>query len=597
VDVEEAGVAAAAVDVVETLFSALTMIIPHEETPLSDHLIICGLGHVGSRCLSLLSRLGEEGVVITREASPELQLSDTSRFSIMLGDAREEMLLRQAGIERAKAVIAVTDDDLTNVSIALDARRLNPKIAIVIRLFDQDLAVHLEKSMDIRRVLSASALAAPAFLAAALGDNVQCSFPIEKANCLVEQKIIEADSTWVGRKIEQAAAESQQAVIALKRGEDLAINPPAETVIHPDDRLTLLHLEKNCRKTAVAFHGGKKKGWLASAFYVPAAGMFHWWRDLPAALRTATIAMVAVVIFSVVAFHFALDMPFVDALYFVITTVTTVGYGDYNLMNASPWMKLYGSFVMLCGAAIAAMLFGIITDLILQARLRELFVRGTAHSQGHIIVAGLGRIGFRLVRDLVRHGERVVAIERRENGEFIQPARELVSVVMGNAKTEETLRKAGLAGAKAIVAATDDDLANLSIGLAAKRIQPDCRVVLRVFDSLLADKMRHGLSVDSVLSVSGAAAPTFVGSVLCPDMLHGIVLDDCLVLIFDRVILSGSPFVGCPANRMTENDAALFLRRAGTPAFITVLPQHILQAGDEIIGAKWFSIAEEKCNP
>jgi Trk K+ transport system NAD-binding subunit len=255
---------------------------------------------------------------------------------------------------------------------------------------------------------------------------------------------------------------------------------------------------------------------------------------------------------------------------------------------------LYGTFLMLCGAAFAAMLFSMITDLILRARLRDLFLRRTSRHRGHIIVAGLGRIGFRLVGDLIRHGEEVVAIEHRENGEFVQPARELATVILGNAKTEETLRKAGLAGAKAVVAATDDDLANLSIGLAVKRARPDCRVVLRVFDSLLAEKMRQGLSVESVLSVSGAAAPTFIGSVLCPDMLHGLVLNDCLVLLFHRTISAGSPLEGCSASRIAENESALLLKPAGSASFAPVPPDHTLHTGEEILGAKWFSFSEGK---
>ncbi|MCC6124956.1 MAG: NAD-binding protein [Pirellulales bacterium] len=573
------------------------MILPYEETPLADHVIICGLGHVGSRCLSLLSRLGERGVVITLEANPDLQPADASRFSITLGDAREEMLLRLAGVARAKAVIAATNDDLTNVSIALDAHRLNPRIAIVIRSFDQDLAVHLEKSVHIRRALSASALAAPGFLAAALGDAVQCSFDAEDTNCIVEQLTVEPDSLWIGRKLGQAAAERRVAAIALRQGEATAIPPPADAVVRPGDRLTLLRAEKRRLPTAARFHRVKRKRRFLAAPRAMASGLRQWWREIPRAMRAAAFALLAVVLISVGVFHFALDLPFIDAFYFVITTVTTVGYGDYHLRDAAPWMKLYGSFVMLCGAAIVALLFGIITDMFLRARFRELFARGTAHSQGHIIVAGLGRIGFRLVRDLARRGERVVAIERKESGEFIQAARELVSVVLGNAKTEETLRKAGLAGAKAIVAATDDDLANLSIGLAAKRIHPACRVAMRIFDAALAEKLRQGLSIDAVLSVSGAAAPTFVGSILCPDMLHGMVLDDHLVLFFDRLIPPGSAQLGRPAGRIEENELALLLKRAGTDDFAPAPAEQVLQAGDRVLGARWFPFIDGKRDP
>jgi Trk K+ transport system NAD-binding subunit len=212
-------------------------------------------------------------------------------------------------------------------------------------------------------------------------------------------------------------------------------------------------------------------------------------------------------------------------------------------------------------------------------------------------VAGLGSIGFRLARDLARSGETVVAIERQEDGEFVQAARELAPVVLGNAKTEETLRKAGVAGAKALVAATDDDLANLSIALATKRSRASCRVVLRIFDSALAEKMQRGLPIDAVLSVSAAAAPTLVGSVLCPDLLQGILLENHLVLIFCRrmdIVAAETrpePTPGAPS------EFALFVKPAGAAAFEPVTAESTLRAGDQVIGARCYPLKKRQADP
>ncbi len=154
--------------------------------------------------------------------------------------------------------------------------------------------------------------------------------------------------------------------------------------------------------------------------------------------------MVGLIAASVVVFHRALKIPYVDSFYFVITTISTVGYGDYNLQCAPSWLKLYGCVVMICGVALVAMFVGLITDLVLQMRLRDVISRGSSRSKGHVIIAGLGNIGIRLVQQLLDHGERVVAVERDED-EFVQAARELAPVVLGNARMKETLRKAGAA--------------------------------------------------------------------------------------------------------------------------------------------------------
>ncbi|MCP4250436.1 MAG: hypothetical protein GY778_25615, partial [bacterium] len=74
------------------------------------------------------------------------------------------------------AVIACTDDDLTNIEIALDAREVRPDIRVVLRLFDQSLASKIVNNFDIEAAFSASALAAPAFAAAAVDPSVRDSF-------------------------------------------------------------------------------------------------------------------------------------------------------------------------------------------------------------------------------------------------------------------------------------------------------------------------------------------------------------------------------------------------------------------------------------
>ena len=567
------------------------MIILQEETSLSDHVIVCGLGHVGTRCLSLLEMLGEQGVVITRESKQDSTQAFESRFSVLFGDAREEMLLRQAGVERAKAIIVVTDDDLANVSIALDAHRLHPGIAIVVRLFDQDLAIHLEKSVPIRRALSASALAAPAFLASTLGDAVQCSFNVEKATCLVERKIVDVEAEGAKKTVAEIASASGRVVLALQRGKEVFLRPAGDFPVMEKDRLTMLQmLEKRRRANGKAHSTLRRRE--KPLFREVMSDLRQWWHELPRTLCAAVFILITIVLMSVCVIHYAMEMPLVDSLYFVVTTITTVGYGDYNFQSVSPWLKMFGCFVMLCGAAVMAMLFGIITDLILRARFRELFPRGYSHARGHIIVAGLGSIGFRLVRDLARHGERVIAIEQKENGAFLQPARELGAVVLGNAKTEETLRKAGLPGAKAVVAVTDDDLANLSIGLAAKRVQPECRAVLRVFDSHLAAKLQHGLSVDAVLSVSEAAAPSFVGAALCGDALQGLVLHDYLAVLYCRKLSADSPQVGRKAGALDKNESALFVKKSGEGAFVPAEATTVLGQRDVVLGVRWFPFVD-----
>ena len=69
---------------------------------LTDHVIVCGLGHVGYRIVRMLIRLGQRGTVITREINKDRQAAIAPHFRVIAGDARDDELLCQAGIGRRR---------------------------------------------------------------------------------------------------------------------------------------------------------------------------------------------------------------------------------------------------------------------------------------------------------------------------------------------------------------------------------------------------------------------------------------------------------------------------------------------------------------
>jgi Trk K+ transport system NAD-binding subunit len=562
------------------------MPVGDDREELSDHVIVCGLGNVGYRIVRILIRLGERGAIVTKDLRPDWQAAIEPSFSLFVGDARGDELLRRAGVERARAILAVTNDDLANVSIALDAQRLNPRIAVTVRLFDQALAGHLEKSMRIRRALSASALAARAFAAAALGRAVQGAFETEGANWSIEAEVARG-----GEPLEKAAIDPDRPLcrmpIVLERGEEIHVRPGPDIKVAAGDRLLFLTARPGGQMGGQAGGSrGKTKRPLSAAAFK--AGVRLWWREIPKALRISFAAMAVLIVTSVVILRLALRIRLVDATYFVISTVTTVGYGDFNLHDAPDWVKFYGCGLMFCGAAMLALIVGLVTDFILRTRFHDVIARGSARSKGHVVVAGLGNIGLRLVQGLLQDGEQVVAVESSEEDESLQTARGLAPVVLGNPKMEDTLRRAGTPGAKALLAVTDDDLVNLSIALAAKQMSPGCRIVTRIFDSTLAEKMERALGLDAVLSVSSAAAPTFVGSIFCPGVQQGIVLGNHLVMIFQRTMGEGCT-PGTPEAFLGENEAALWVKPAGAAAYQIAATEQPLAAGDRVVGISWRS--------
>jgi len=128
--------------------------------------------------------------------------------------------------------------------------------------------------------------------------------------------------------------------------------------------------------------------------------------------------------------------------------------------------------------------------------------------RGHIVVCGLGHVGFRVIEELRRLGEDIVAVEQREVGAYVDAVRAMeVPVHVGDARRDELLAAVGMSRAKAVVCATGDDLANLEIALDAKRINPSVRVVMRMFDQRLAGKVGGALELEESFSTSSLAAP------------------------------------------------------------------------------------------
>jgi voltage-gated potassium channel len=131
----------------------------------------------------------------------------------------------------------------------------------------------------------------------------------------------------------------------------------------------------------------------------------------------------------------------------------------------------------------------------------------------HVIVCGLGKLGYRVTLQLLEFGQSVVAIERETNKYFIPLARERdVPVIIGDARQREVLRKAGVERASAVVCCTQDELANLDIALDARELHPDIKVVLRMFDETLASKVEKGFGIHTAFSMSALSAPAFAAA-------------------------------------------------------------------------------------
>ncbi len=145
---------------------------------MSQHLIIIGLGNVGFRISEALADLGLDMVVVDLAPPPAFYDSVARRAPVLAGDARQSDFLGRIAISEAEAVIACTSNDVANVEVCLHARRMNPKIRTVARVFDNKIVGTVASAFHIDRVLSATSIAESAFVIAASDEDALVHLPL-----------------------------------------------------------------------------------------------------------------------------------------------------------------------------------------------------------------------------------------------------------------------------------------------------------------------------------------------------------------------------------------------------------------------------------
>lgn len=197
------------------------------------HVIVCGLGHVGIRIVQQLVAARTDCVAIEHQDTPFVQEAIALGVPVILGDIRLAEHLLKANVKQADAIILATDQDLTNLEVAISAKELAPRIKTIVRIFDQRLAKRVEKLVEIDHAFSTSALAAPIFAAAATSRNVINSFAVDEVVLNTVELVVRAGSRLVGRSLGAVQKELEITFLMLKNPEEAKPdwNPQSERVL------------------------------------------------------------------------------------------------------------------------------------------------------------------------------------------------------------------------------------------------------------------------------------------------------------------------------------------------------------------------------
>ena len=211
---------------------------------MKNHIVVCGYGRMGRAVVDVLRERKIEFAVVELQVDRGRELEE-AHLPVVRGDATHEDVLRDAGVEHAKTLIACLADDAHNVYSILIARQLNPDITIIARAVEDGAEKRLELA-GADRVLNpyragGTRLALTA-LKPTVTDFVEASLMGSSMELELAEVTVHPSSDLVGKTLAGAGVRQRFGIIvvALKHGETSIFNPGPDERIEAGDVLVAL---------------------------------------------------------------------------------------------------------------------------------------------------------------------------------------------------------------------------------------------------------------------------------------------------------------------------------------------------------------------
>lgn len=239
--------------------------------------------------------------------------------------------------------------------------------------------------------------------------------------------------------------------------------------------------------------------------------------------------LAVIIVVGTIGYIFIEGVSAFDALYMVIITITTVGFGE--VFELSPVGQVWTMCIVVSGFGVAIFTAVSSIDYLLDVsedRKKKTMEKRAAQLSDHVIICGWGRVGRGTWHELSAAGIDSVIVESKgPRADAAEAAGALV--IRGDATHNDVLELAGIHSAQALIAVVADDSDNLVIALSVKALAPDLRVICRATEPESERKLR-------LAGADAVVAPQAVGA----ERLAQLAVRPELAQIFD-VVVGGSP--------------------------------------------------------
>jgi voltage-gated potassium channel len=203
---------------------------------LHDHVIVCGWGRVGRAIASYVTRAGQDVVVIDRD----LERVATTPYLSVKGDVTQDDVLVEAGIARARVLVAAVNTDADNLYVTLSARTINPDLVIIARARTEAAEAKMQRA-GANRVVNPQQIGGDRMAAFALQPHVVEFLDVVMHDGSLEFRLEEIAvpirSPLAGRSLRDAQIRERTGALILamrQLDQRFLTNPAPETVIEPE---------------------------------------------------------------------------------------------------------------------------------------------------------------------------------------------------------------------------------------------------------------------------------------------------------------------------------------------------------------------------
>ncbi|OGB74073.1 hypothetical protein A2V68_02485 [candidate division Kazan bacterium RBG_13_50_9] len=281
-----------------------------------------------------------------------------------------------------------------------------------------------------------------------------------------------------------------------------------------------------------------------------------------------------------------------DAVYMVVITLATVGYREVHPL--SPAGMIFTILLIVFGIVTLYYVVRVFGEYILASRFDEDFKNRQMHNKiqnlkDHHIVCGFGRVGEKVVEELIKEGAPFVIIESDPDLAAECQAKGWLCLA-GDATNENTLLEAGLMNAQGLIATLGRDSDNVLTVITAKTLNSGLFIVARAnTDGAIAKLLRVGANrAVSPYQIGAFRMATFALRPGVADFVDNVLdLGKSEVQIADVTVGSNSPLVGGPVDRYLSNRksgvSVLVVNRSDGHAIINPAGDTDIQPGDRLI--------------